>query len=457
MIAQAGGSPRGRAVRGSRTPTRSWSTPRAIDGMKAYRDDVRAGNGRARSRSGFLQGVVPDLADHRRDRGGGAGAEAAARRARGGADRAAARAFSARSPTSTSRRFDLDKPIADSVITTNGHQLNLEQFLQYCRQDALRETMADYNATSLRSNWSARPTRSPRGWARRWRRSAATAFCSRCQMSAGAPSRKSRTGWCRRCRIAGWCARLTPTSSFATTCSSSERGGGHGAEPDTTIRRRLDRYEPGAPVGVQPRNLGLRRAGLARIPVSPCLLRPAPCRGIHGRGRLGRDADRLRRELGRARPSWADTPNTTRCPASRSRWCRTRRRAKGCIPGPPAIRPALGARTASLAGMLATKAAMQRHGLRGTLRFMGEPAEKVCGSKPVHAAKGYYDGCDAFIATTHTAQHGTSRDPVRRLLERRDYLRDADTRDSGSTSRCCRSGPPPMPSRVVLVRSTRCA
>ena len=54
--------------------------------------------------------------------------------------------------------------------------------------------------------------------------------------------------------------------------------------------------------------------------------------------------------------------------------------------------------TAAVAGILATKAAMQLHGLRGTLKFFGEPAEKVCGSKPVHAAKGYYDGCDAFIA-----------------------------------------------------------
>ncbi len=60
--------------------------------------------------------------------------------------------------------------------------------------------------------------------------------------------------------------------------------------------------------------------------------------------------------------------------------------------------------TTALAGILATKAAMQRHGLRGSLKFFGEPAEKVCGSKPVHAAKGYYDGCDAFIAYhPHTA------------------------------------------------------
>jgi aminobenzoyl-glutamate utilization protein B len=53
---------------------------------------------------------------------------------------------------------------------------------------------------------------------------------------------------------------------------------------------------------------------------------------------------------------------------------------------------------AALSGVLAAKAAMERYGLKGTLKFFGEPAEKVCGSKPVHAAKGYYDGVDAFIA-----------------------------------------------------------
>ena len=34
----------------------------------------------------------------------------------------------------------------------------------------------------------------------------------------------------------------------------------------------------------------------------------------------------------------------------------------------------------------------------GTLVFFGEPAEKMCGAKPVHAAHGYYDGLDAAIS-----------------------------------------------------------
>jgi aminobenzoyl-glutamate utilization protein B len=52
----------------------------------------------------------------------------------------------------------------------------------------------------------------------------------------------------------------------------------------------------------------------------------------------------------------------------------------------------------ALAGILSAKAAMQKHNLKGTLKFFGEPAEKVCGSKPVHAAKGYYDDIDATIS-----------------------------------------------------------
>ena len=52
----------------------------------------------------------------------------------------------------------------------------------------------------------------------------------------------------------------------------------------------------------------------------------------------------------------------------------------------------------ALAGFLAAKAAMEQFGIAGQLRFFGEPAEKVCGSKPVHAAKGYFDNADAFIS-----------------------------------------------------------
>lgn len=52
----------------------------------------------------------------------------------------------------------------------------------------------------------------------------------------------------------------------------------------------------------------------------------------------------------------------------------------------------------ALAGLLATKAAMQAHGIPGSLQFTGEPAEKVRGSKPLHAAHGYYDGLAAMLS-----------------------------------------------------------
>jgi aminobenzoyl-glutamate utilization protein B len=53
--------------------------------------------------------------------------------------------------------------------------------------------------------------------------------------------------------------------------------------------------------------------------------------------------------------------------------------------------------TGALFGFLSAKHAMEKHDLKGTLKLFGEPAEKVCGSKPVHAAKGYFDDFDASL------------------------------------------------------------
>ena len=41
---------------------------------------------------------------------------------------------------------------------------------------------------------------------------------------------------------------------------------------------------------------------------------------------------------------------------------------------------------------------MERYGIKGRLRYTGEPAEKVSGSKPIHAEKGYYDGLAAILS-----------------------------------------------------------
>jgi aminobenzoyl-glutamate utilization protein B len=52
----------------------------------------------------------------------------------------------------------------------------------------------------------------------------------------------------------------------------------------------------------------------------------------------------------------------------------------------------------ALVGILATQHAMQTAKVSGTLRFFGEPAEKVQGSKLVHGLRGYYDGIDAIVS-----------------------------------------------------------
>ena len=41
---------------------------------------------------------------------------------------------------------------------------------------------------------------------------------------------------------------------------------------------------------------------------------------------------------------------------------------------------------------------MQEHRIGGTLKLFGEPAEKLRASKPIHAAKGYYDALDAAVS-----------------------------------------------------------
>lgn len=65
-------------------------------------------------------------------------------------------------------------------------------------------------------------------------------------------------------------------------------------------------------------------------------------------------------------------------------------------PGHTDPHSALGIST--LAGLLATKHAMQSHGIRGTLLYSGEPAEKMHGSKVVHGLRGYYDRADAIVS-----------------------------------------------------------
>jgi FMN-dependent oxidoreductase (nitrilotriacetate monooxygenase family) len=147
VIAQAGGSPRGRAFAARHADT-IVAHAKGIGGMKAYRDDVRqhmAAQGRDPDACKVLFMIAPILGEteelaqeHKRRRAAQAAAQIPQRLA-----------FFGKLINVDFAGFDLDRPICDIDITTNGHQLNLEQFKRIAGTRTLRETMADYNATSL--------------------------------------------------------------------------------------------------------------------------------------------------------------------------------------------------------------------------------------------------------------------------------------------------------------------
>jgi len=93
----------------------------------------------------------------------------------------------------------------------------------------------------------------------------------------------------------------------------------------------------------------------------------------------------------------------------------------------------------ALFGFLAAKRAMEDHGLRGTLKFFGEPAEKVCGSKPVHAAKGYYDDLDASLPF-----HPSGVNAVRRDIQGGSYYNTLYTFETLNPERWFRPGGVPF-------------
>ena len=147
VIAQAGGSPRGRAFAARHADT-IVAHAKGIGGMKAYRDDVRQrmrDHGRDPDSCKVLFMIAPILGETE---------DLAQEHKRRCADQAAAQipqrlAFFGKLINVDFSGFDLDKPIADIELATNGHQLNLEQFKRIAGQRTSRETMADYNATSL--------------------------------------------------------------------------------------------------------------------------------------------------------------------------------------------------------------------------------------------------------------------------------------------------------------------
>jgi FMN-dependent oxidoreductase (nitrilotriacetate monooxygenase family) len=146
VIAQAGGSPRGRRFAAAHADT-IVAHVKGIEAMKAYRDDVHqhmAALGRKPSDCKVLYLINPILGETKQD-----ALERKARRAARALERIDERLAHFGKVTNIDfGKLDLDKPLPDH-ITTNGHQQNLEQFRRMAAGRTIRETMASFNAVDL--------------------------------------------------------------------------------------------------------------------------------------------------------------------------------------------------------------------------------------------------------------------------------------------------------------------
>jgi FMN-dependent oxidoreductase (nitrilotriacetate monooxygenase family) len=146
VIAQAGGSPRGRQF-ASRYADTIVAHTKGIAAMKAYRDDVRArmvAHGRDPDSCKVLFLVAPIIGETESE----AQDRKLQRAARAAATIPERLAHLGKVTNIDFGRFDIDKPLPDDV-STNGHQQTLEEFRRKAAGRSIRETMADHNATEL--------------------------------------------------------------------------------------------------------------------------------------------------------------------------------------------------------------------------------------------------------------------------------------------------------------------
>jgi alkanesulfonate monooxygenase SsuD/methylene tetrahydromethanopterin reductase-like flavin-dependent oxidoreductase (luciferase family) len=146
VIAQAGGSPRGRRFAAAHADT-IVAHAKGIAAMRAYRCDVHRhmlALGRSPADCKVLFLVNPILGETME--------EAVERRKTRSAlamQRIDERLAHLGKVTNIDfGKFDLDAPLPDHV-TTNGHQQNLEQFRRVANGRSIRETMASFNAVAM--------------------------------------------------------------------------------------------------------------------------------------------------------------------------------------------------------------------------------------------------------------------------------------------------------------------
>jgi len=146
VIAQAGGSPRGRKFAAAHADTIVVNA-KGIDAMRAYRDDVRkhmVAQGRRPDDCKVLYLINPILGETIEE-----AQQRKQKRACVAKDHVLERLAHLGKVTNIDfGKFDLDKPLPDDV-TTNGHQQNLDQFRKMGAGRSIRETMASFNAVDL--------------------------------------------------------------------------------------------------------------------------------------------------------------------------------------------------------------------------------------------------------------------------------------------------------------------
>jgi len=145
VIAQAGGSPRGRRFAATHADT-VVAHVKGVAGMKEYRNDIRAKMiecGRDPSRCKVLFLVAPILADTE----GEARQRAAQRVAQAAKHLDVRLAALAKITNIDFSQFDLDAPIGQ--LSTNGHQQSLLEFMRKAGNRTLRQAITDYSASGL--------------------------------------------------------------------------------------------------------------------------------------------------------------------------------------------------------------------------------------------------------------------------------------------------------------------
>jgi len=146
VIAQAGGSPRGREF-AARFADTIVAHAKGIDAMQAYRDDIRArmaALGRNPDDCKVLFMVGPIIGETEAD----AQERKRLREARAAAQLPQRLAHLGKIMNIDFGKMDLDQPIGDD-LTTNGHQQTLEQLKKLAAGRTLRQAMSEHNVTGL--------------------------------------------------------------------------------------------------------------------------------------------------------------------------------------------------------------------------------------------------------------------------------------------------------------------